>query len=157
MENRHLVAIPEAVLKEILMKINDAKELLLPYVNPLTPDERHNMLKMGEKSLSFVEKSHEFAQQNPTLVPPYLNMNEFSIDFADAHGLWSVQNAARQLCEGIDDTSMVAGSEAMQAALVFYNSVKVAAAGDVSGAKAIYEELKKRFPGNKHRKPVTEE
>jgi TolA-binding protein len=44
-----------------------------------------------------------------------------------------------------------AGSEAYQAALVFYNSVKFAAAQGVSGAKAVYDELKKRFPGGKRR------
>jgi hypothetical protein len=47
---------------------------------------------------------------------------------------------------------MVAESEAYQAALVFYSSVKVAAAQDVPGAKAVYDELKTRFPGGK-RKP----
>jgi hypothetical protein len=46
---------------------------------------------------------------------------------------------------------MVAGSEACQAALVFYNSVKMAVRQDVPGAKVIYEKLKKRFPGHKHR------
>jgi hypothetical protein len=37
-----------------------------------------------------------------------------------------------------------AGSEALQAALVFYNSAKVAASQDISGAKAVYEELKRQ-------------
>jgi hypothetical protein len=48
------------------------------------------MAKMGEKTLSFVEKAHEFAQQNPNLVPPFLDMAAFDTDFADAHNLWSV-------------------------------------------------------------------
>jgi GrpB-like predicted nucleotidyltransferase (UPF0157 family) len=51
----------------------------------------------------------------------------------------------------VDDTTMVAGSEAYQFALIFYNSVKMAARQDIPGAKAIYEDLKKRFPGHKHR------
>jgi hypothetical protein len=29
---------------------------------------------MGEKTLSFVEKTHEAAATNPTLVPPFLNI-----------------------------------------------------------------------------------
>ncbi|MDR2584519.1 MAG: hypothetical protein LBC75_13655, partial [Fibromonadaceae bacterium] len=55
-----------------------------------------------------------------------------------------------QLEEGINDTQMTAGSEAYQAALIFYNSVKIAASQGISGAKAVYEELKKRFPSKKH-------
>jgi hypothetical protein len=56
------------------------------------------------------------------------------------------------LSDGIDDTVMVAGSEAYQAALVFYNAVKAAAAQDIPGAKEVYSDLKARFPSIK-RKP----
>jgi hypothetical protein len=34
---------------------------------------------------------------------------------------------------------------------VFYKSVKMAAAQDVPGAKAVYEELRTRFPGGKRK------
>jgi hypothetical protein len=104
------------------------------------------MPKMGEKTIGFVEKAYDFARQNPALVPPYLDVDAFGIDFGDAHGLWTLLNTIQQLEESVDDTEMVAGSEAYQAALVFYKSVKVAAAQDIPGAKAIYEELKTRFP-----------
>jgi hypothetical protein len=39
---------------------------------------------------------------------------------------------------------------------VFYKSVKVAAAQDIPGAKAVYDELKTRFPGGKRRSGETE-
>jgi hypothetical protein len=39
----------------------------------------------------------------------------------------------------------VADSEAYQTSLVFYNAMKLLAFQDVSGAKAVYEELKKFF------------
>ena len=94
--------------------------------------------------------SQAYAHGNPSLVlPPYLEMGEFDTDFADAHGLWVLYNRIRQLEEGISDTQMTAGSEAYQSALLFYNSVKVTASSNVSGAKSVYEELKKRFPGTK--------
>jgi hypothetical protein len=101
---------------------------------------------MGEKTIGFVEKAYDFARQNPGLVPPYLEVDAFGVDFSDAHGLWTLLNSVQQLKESIDDTEMTAGSEAYQAALVFYKSVKIAAAQDVPGAKAVYEELKTRFP-----------
>jgi hypothetical protein len=40
---------------------------------------------------------------------------------------------------------------------MFYNAVKAAAARDVPGAKAIYEELKQRFPRRKHKTPAKED
>jgi hypothetical protein len=99
----------------------------LPYATPLTPAERRTMAKVGEKTLSFVEKAHEFVLQNPNLVPPFLDMAAFDTDFADAHNLCTVLLISQQLHENLDDTTMVAGSEAYQAALIFYNSVKMAA------------------------------
>jgi hypothetical protein len=151
MADKHSVFIPADILAQIQSLLQQANSLLLPYATPLTPDERRIIAKMGEKTLSFVEKSHEFALQNPNLVPPFLDMAAFDIDFADAHNLWTVLLVSQQIHENLDDTTMVAGSEAYQAALVFYNSVKMAARQDVPGAKAVYEELKKRFPRNKRK------
>ena len=50
-------------------------------------------------------------------------------NFADAHGLWKLYNHVRQL--------------------LFYNSAKVATSQGIPGAKAVYEELKRRFPRGK--------
>jgi hypothetical protein len=151
MKDVHLKAIPPDVAAQVQTKYNEIKTLLAPYVVTLTPAERHNMLKMGEKSLAFVEKAYDFAVENTDFVPPFLDMHAFDVDLADARGLWTIRNDAMQAYEMIDDTTMVAGSEAYYAALVFYHSVKVAAAQDIPGAKAIYEELKRRFPGGKRK------
>jgi hypothetical protein len=143
-DNKHVQAIPQDVLTQAQTKINEVKTLLAPYVVALTPSERHELPKMGEKTISSVEKAYDFAQQNLNLV---LDITAFGTDFEDAHGLWTLVNSIRQLEENAGDTEMTAGSEAYQAALVFYKSVKMAAAQDVPGAKAVYEELKTRFPG----------
>jgi hypothetical protein len=154
--NKHNASIPEAVLTQVQAKVNEIMTLIASCMVPLTPAERQEMLKMGEKTLAFVEKAYAFATENPHLVPPYLDMDGFDVDFADAHGLWTLVNSIRQLYENVADTEMAAGSEAYQAALVFYNSVKVAAAQDVPGAKAVYEELKTRFPGRRWKGGKTE-
>jgi hypothetical protein len=145
-DNQHIQTIPSTVLTQARNKIDEAKALLAPCMLALTPAERRELLKMGGKTIGFVEKACDFARQNPGLVPPYLGVDAFSADFSDAHGLWTLLNSIRQLEEGVDDTEMTAGSEAYQAALVFYKPVKMAAAQDIPGAKAIYEEMKTRFP-----------
>jgi hypothetical protein len=155
-DNKHTLAISADVLTQVQTKVNEIITLLTPYVVALTPTERHKLPKMGEKTISFVEKAHDFARQNPNLVPPYLDMDDFDTDFQDAHGLWTLANSIRQLNENVSDTEMTAGSEAYQAALVFYQSVKIAATQDIPGAKAVVEELRTRFPGGK-RKSAKEE
>jgi GrpB-like predicted nucleotidyltransferase (UPF0157 family) len=83
--------------------------------------------------------------------PSYLNVAAFDTDMADTLGLRVINTTARQLADNINDTIMVAGNEAYQAALVFYNAVKAAAAQDIPGAKEVYDDLKARFPGRKHK------
>jgi hypothetical protein len=156
-DNQHTQLILSTVLTQAQAKIDEARALLAPYIVALTPTERYDLPKMGEKTIAVVEKAYDFARQNPNLIPPYLDLDAFGIDFSDAHGLWTRSNTVQQLQEGINDTEMTAGSEADQAALVFYKSVKMAAAQDIPGAKAVYEELKTRFPqGGKRRSPQPE-
>jgi hypothetical protein len=147
----HTKAIPTAVLAKAQKGIDEILSSLKPYLVALTPAERHGLPKMGQKTLIFVEKSHDYAKRNPNIVPPFLDMKEFDEDFADAHGLWGLLNSVRQLEEGLDDTEMAAGSEAFKSSLAVYNCAKTAAKMDVPGAKAIYEELKTRFPRGSHR------
>jgi hypothetical protein len=149
--NNHSHAIPPETVELVKQKARETLELLAPYATPLTPQERRDLPVMGEKTVSFVEKAFEFAEANPDLCPNYLDMAEFRIDFADAIGLRVVHNSALQVFETVDDIALLAGSEAYQSSLAFYNYVKLLASQDVPGAKAIYEELKKRFPRHKRK------
>jgi len=155
--NEHLQAIDEQTVKTIVQKLDELLKLIEPYVTPLTPQERHDLPKMGPKTLAFVEKCHEFAASNPNLRPPFLNMDEFGVDFADAHGLYLAMNKSVQLQESLADTQMSAGSEAFHAALIFYNTVKSAASNNIPGARAVYEELRKRFPHGKRSRFIDDE
>lgn len=51
----------------------------------------------------------------------------------------------KQMSDGLDDTSMQAGAESYVNALAYYNAVKQAAKMNIPGAKAIFEDLSKRF------------
>ena len=150
-DNKHTEPIPEQVITQVHTQLTAILSQLRDYVTPLTPQERHSLLKMGDKSLAFVEKAHDYAVDNPSLVPSFLDMADFEKDWQDAHGLWNVLNLGKQLVELLDDTVMSAGSEAYHAALAVYHNTQAAAKQDVPGAKAVYEDLKTRFPGGKRR------
>ncbi|MDR1073851.1 MAG: hypothetical protein LBL45_09295 [Treponema sp.] len=121
-DDRHQNAITEAVIQQIHQQISGILTTIQPFVTALTPQERQSTLKMGDKSLAFVEKAHDYAHDNPNLVPSFLDMTAFDVDFTDAHGLWSVLTLVKQLQETLEDTVMVAGSEAYHAALAFYHN-----------------------------------
>jgi len=145
-DNRHTRAIPESVLSDALTKASELAALLKPYLLALTPTERQEMLKMGSKTLEFVEKAHGYAHTAPIIVPPFMRLDDFDADYADARGFWTLHNVVSQIEDGLNDTQMAAGGEAYQGALLIYKSAKTAADEDVPGAKSIHDDLKKSFP-----------
>jgi hypothetical protein len=58
-------------------------------------------------------------------------------------------------CERIDDTKMLAGSEAYNVALSLYKSFGSAADAGVLGADSIVDQLKQRFASKTTSEPVT--
>ena len=146
MENKVSISVSTAAAANIVDAIQEI-ERNLPLLINLTVEERKSLLKMGDKTLAFVGKTLDYAKQNPTLVPPFLDMVEFEKDVTAVQALSSILKPLQQLTEKLDDTTMQAGSEAFAAALVFYTSVKAAAKAGVPGMKTMFDDLQTRFPG----------
>lgn len=147
-ESKISISIDDARLKSVREKLRLIREELSDVlVINLTNEERKNMLKMGDKTLAFVGKAIEFAEQNPSLTPAYMDLFEAKKDYELARKLNELLKDVTTLQRGLEDTMMVAGSESYDAALIFYGSVKGASRTNVSGAQAVYDELRERFPG----------
>lgn len=146
-ENQISVALDASKLASIKEKLSGLRtDLSETLVTNLTNEERQNMLKMGDKTLAFVDKALEFAQLSPAFKPAYLNLEEAKKDFELAKNLSDILKDITTLQRGLEDTMMVAGGEAYDASLIFYASVKGASRTNEPGAQAVYEELSKRFP-----------
>jgi len=102
---------------------------------------------MGDKTLAFVNKALEYANAYPALTPGYLDVAEGQKDYALSRDLYIIFQKINALCRAVEDTMMVSGSEAYEAARIFYKSVQSAASGNVPGSTAILEDLQQRFPG----------
>ena len=118
-----------------------------PFLISLTPAQRIGGLKLGDKTVSFVDKIIAYSNANPDFVPPYLDMAEFAKDYQLMKDLLEILRILRPFARDMEDTTTEARVEALSAAMVLYNSVKGAAKQGVPGAKAIYEDLQQRFPG----------
>ncbi|MDR2907723.1 MAG: hypothetical protein LBU91_07030 [Bacteroidales bacterium] len=152
MENKHSQAIPAEALGEAQKRLNEAIEALKPYIINLSAQERQNQLKLGDKTLAFAEKAFEFAESNPDFAPSYFDMAEYAIDMKDTTSMRVLLVTLEQLRQGVSDTMMAAGGDAYNHSLIYYNAVKQAANQNVPGAKAIYSELRERFPGGRPKK-----
>jgi len=132
-----------AVTNNIAAIADNLKDVLL---FNLSAQERLEFAKMGDKTIGFVEKAIDYAQQNPRLVPTFLDIEEAEKDFTLARDLYSIYQQLNTLCRSVEDALMVAGGEAYDASLIFYNSLKTAQRSNEPGIAAIYEDLQTRFP-----------
>ncbi|MDR0717207.1 MAG: hypothetical protein LBF50_07315 [Azoarcus sp.] len=154
--NRHQTAIPQETITQINTQIDAISAQIAPHAIILTAQERRDILKMGDKSLAFVRKAHEYAHSHPALVPGYMDLADFDIDFADANNLLGLLSRLKEVAQQIEDTAMIAGSEAFEAALAFYSNVREAARRNVSGAEIVNAELKERYQARRRGKSAPE-
>jgi hypothetical protein len=119
----------------------------LPFLVNLTLAERKELPKMGDKTLAFDEKCAGYMAAHPELVPSFVIPAEVTKDRALRVDLNDIAREIGQLFEGVEDTLMLASSEAYMADLSFYQNVRHAAQRGVVGADTIYNDLNQRFPG----------
>ncbi|WP_281636058.1 hypothetical protein [Flavobacterium marginilacus] len=117
----------------------------LPFLVGLTADERKSLNTVDVANKAFTEDAINAAVNNPTLVPSYLSVANMQNDLTLFTQLDEISGLANQLCERIEDTKMLAGSEAYSVALALYKSFGSAADAGVQGADSIVDQLKKRF------------
>lgn len=147
MENRISIEIPEADLQAIKAALQQIQGLLEPYVIALTPEQRKSIPKMSDGSGPFVDKVMDYAVNNSEFLPAFVSLGELQRDWNATSGLMPLLRMVDQIHDTMSDTAMLAGSEAYKGALSYYNSVKQAAKMNAPDAKAIYEDLSKRFEG----------
>jgi hypothetical protein len=147
MVNDNVVAVKLTAkeISETVQKLKEIQAQLADRLIALQPEERRAVPKMSDKTLPFVEKVVSYVDSRPEFAPFYLPVEDMKIDFQAVNDLKQIQREAEQLCQALNDTILLSGSEAYSAALAYYNSVKQAAKANVPHAAPVYEDLKKRF------------
>jgi len=100
---------------------------------------------MGDKTVATVQKVKSYIETNAEFVPAYMDKVEFLKDEAVAAQLSPLNSLAEQLAADLNDTIMLAGSEALLSAMLYYGQVKEAYKKGIPASKPIYEDLSKRF------------
>ncbi len=138
------VEVTEQTLTEITEALNSI-ESKLPGLSGLSEAERSSQMRLGDKNLAHVQKALAYADQNPALIPGFLEVSEWHKDVNLVVQLSEVQRQLLQLSRKIEDTAIIAGDEAYAAASAFYKSVIAAEQNGVAGAKAVKDDLATRF------------
>ncbi|MBH8573179.1 hypothetical protein I8752_09145 [Nostocaceae cyanobacterium CENA369] len=122
----------------------------MPFLVTLSTEERRKLVKMGDKSLAFVNNSVTAAQSNREILPASFNVEELVRDYQLASTLTELLTLIKQLNEQVDDTLLAVGSEAMTGSLTVYDYVKTAAK-KTPGLKTLADQLGERFKAIKGR------
>ena len=144
-QNQISIVIPQAVIDAVTEKLQECKTDLAPYLQALTAEERMELFKMGNKTVATVQKTKSYVVTNPEFIPSYMNTAEFLKDETVVTQLNPIVNLANQIASDADDTLMLAGSEALESALLYYGQVREANSKGVPTAKPIYQDLSERF------------
>jgi hypothetical protein len=125
----------------------------LDFLIGLSNEERRQIPKMGRKSQTFTVRALDMATQHSDVMPRHLNIEEARRDVALFEALNPILQSVNHLRELIEDTQMLAGSEAYAAARLAYNAAKVS--GKNLGLDDILEDLSQQFRRTKKTQPPT--
>ena len=96
----------------------------LPFLHPLSPEDRHALPKMGQKSQPFVSQVYLAAKANPTALPASFDLAAFDTDYALWQALGPIGAQLSQLAEAFDDTMLALGSDLYSESLDAYVYLK---------------------------------
>lgn len=151
-QNQISVEIPQTVIDSVMKSAKDSQEALKPYLQALTNDQKSSLFKMGDKTLATVQKLLSYTTTNPEFVPGYMEVEEFHKDAKVVEQLSPLLALFEQLVSDLNDTVMLAGSEALTNGMLYYGSVNEAASKGVPAAKPIYDDLSQRFKRGSYKK-----
>ena len=130
-----------AAVKDALQTISTN----LPFLIGLTIEEREKLSAIDVENKVFTEDAINAGVNNPDLLPSYISVASIQTDMLLFNQLDELLLLVKQSLEKLEDTHLLAGSEAYTTALMLYKLFGAAADSGVPGADAIAAQLRERF------------
>jgi len=119
----------------------------MPFLINLNKEERKTLQKLGTGSFGFVEDALNVSKNHVSILPNNFDTQEFEKDVWLAHALNDINSVLVPLAEGVSDTLVALGGEAMKQSNVIYAQVKIAAKNN-EGMKEIRTRMGERYKKN---------
>jgi hypothetical protein len=123
----------------------------------LTAEDRQQFGSIQDRNKLMVNKGMFYMEQNPDIVPKFVDINEFKRDYEARD---TIEKAIRRLDairRKLEDTKILLDYDNYQDVMAFYRAVRYLAKEKEEYAIHVYEELKTYFPGNKTSNSENEE
>jgi hypothetical protein len=142
---RPALDIPPDIMAAIVLAIQTLQANLQPRVQYVDPDQARALPKMGTRNSPFVDKTLGYAESNPQLCPPGLDVAKFRADRDAVLTLRGLQQPLAILLDMIEGSIKLSGADAYGAARAYYQSAKDAAKRGLPGAASIADDLSEQF------------
>jgi hypothetical protein len=104
------------------------------------------LYKLGDNRLGFVRKCLTYSKNNfASQTQVFVDNVEFEKDVEATATLLEFFNRINPIVRAIEDTKMLAGSEAMTQSNMIYGVIKMSAKNGVPGAQDAYNDLKNEY------------
>ena len=113
----------------------------------LTPEQRRDFGRIGNKSENWLRKVMDYIQTQPALTPAFIDVAEINRDFEARRAIQPRVARLDAIADMLSDTNLLIGSDLYQNSVAYYRNIKLLAGQNVNGAKAIFEDLSAQFPG----------
>lgn len=152
-ENRISLKFTDTEITQINTAIQSLVSLLAPKLIALSAADKKRLSKISDDSIPFNEKVAQYVVSNPEFVPMFRTADEFLTDFSAFTQLRGFTRLLEQIFGNMQDTSMLAGSEADEFARAYYGAVGQAAKMNIPNARAIYDDLSVRYEAQRANRP----
>jgi hypothetical protein len=141
--------LPANAFSGIQAKLEEIINSFDPAFLKLSPEQRKAKNAVGMKRKGFIEMIYEVFRKNLSCVPPCFDRLSYERNIVNSRGLIQLQNSAKVLVEYIRNAEILISNEAYRESLALHRYLREAANSGVSGAKPIYDRLKKQFQVSK--------
>jgi len=114
-------------INEIIAAI-DRINAQLPTLVSLSNEELSSLPKVSMKNIDFIHEVLDFVDTYPDLVPSHIDVQEIRKDLRLIESISKILKPMKQLVKKLEDSALLAGSEAYIPSLAIYNSVKAGTA-----------------------------
>lgn len=136
---------------DILKKVQELKSLM-PFLVSLSAKERQAFRKLGGKRKGYVDDIRKITKANPKAIPPSIDLVEFDKDANFYSDISEVMENLLPIFEGVQDTTLAVGAEAVRTASLCHGSLKIAGKGDNLQLRQSLDNLKVYFAAQGKRK-----
>ena len=115
--------ISEESMKKIMDAIDRIEELL-PDLVTLSNEKLASLPKVSLSTIEFVYETLELVDKYPTLIPQDVEVPEIRKDAELIGSIYKILKPLRKLVRRLEDSAVLAGSEAYLPSMAIYNAVK---------------------------------